>query len=144
MYSLTVPPVVTLEKNLQSLGTSRDTAELRQSLWVTHSMWNVTMYSTSNLRYLYFTVGLPFHNTLHLHSTAFHREILYFYFITSSRQLKLLVTLQIKILCNKIRHLTTKPYTTINHLSSIFIQTFHGFSISIVTLCSFSFCLRLQ
>jgi len=32
-----VPPVVTLEKNLQSLGTSRDTEELRQSLWVTHT-----------------------------------------------------------------------------------------------------------
>lgn len=32
---LNYSPVVTLEKNLQSLGTSRDTAELRQSLWVT-------------------------------------------------------------------------------------------------------------
>lgn len=33
-FVFSLPPVVTLEKNLQSLGTSRDTAELRQSLWV--------------------------------------------------------------------------------------------------------------
>lgn len=37
LYCSIVPPVVTLEKNLQSLGTSRDTAELRQSLWVTRT-----------------------------------------------------------------------------------------------------------
>lgn len=37
-----LPLVVTLEKNLQSLGTSRDTAELRQSLWVNSFGWMET------------------------------------------------------------------------------------------------------
>ena len=54
LYSLIVPPVVTLEKNLQSLGTSRDTAELRQSLWVTHThrLLNVTECNYSLLQYI--------------------------------------------------------------------------------------------
>ncbi|XP_023274773.1 t-SNARE domain-containing protein 1 isoform X2 [Seriola lalandi dorsalis] len=41
--------VVTLEKNLQSLGTSRDTAELRQSLHSTQQQTNKVITSTSQL-----------------------------------------------------------------------------------------------
>uniref|UniRef100_A0A672KCY0 t-SNARE coiled-coil homology domain-containing protein n=1 Tax=Sinocyclocheilus grahami TaxID=75366 RepID=A0A672KCY0_SINGR len=41
--------VVTLEKNLQSLGTSRDTAELRQSLHSTQQQTNKAITSTSQL-----------------------------------------------------------------------------------------------
>ncbi|XP_042628871.1 t-SNARE domain-containing protein 1-like isoform X2 [Cyprinus carpio] len=41
--------VVTLEKNLQSLGTSRDTAELRQSLHSTQQQTNKLITSTSQL-----------------------------------------------------------------------------------------------
>ncbi|KAF3691505.1 t-SNARE domain-containing protein 1 [Channa argus] len=41
--------VVTLEKNLQSLGTSRDTAELRQTLHSTQQQTNKVITSTSQL-----------------------------------------------------------------------------------------------
>ncbi|CAL8287440.1 unnamed protein product [Merluccius merluccius] len=41
--------VVTLEKSLQSLGTSRDTAELRQSLHATQQQTNKVITSTSQL-----------------------------------------------------------------------------------------------
>uniref|UniRef100_A0A8C1CIX4 t-SNARE Domain Containing 1 n=1 Tax=Cyprinus carpio carpio TaxID=630221 RepID=A0A8C1CIX4_CYPCA len=41
--------LVTLEKNLQSLGTSRDTAELRQSLHSTQQQTNKVITSTSQL-----------------------------------------------------------------------------------------------
>ncbi|XP_034467634.1 t-SNARE domain-containing protein 1 isoform X2 [Hippoglossus hippoglossus] len=41
--------VVTLEKNLQALGTSRDTAELRQSLHSTQQQTNKVITSTSQL-----------------------------------------------------------------------------------------------
>ncbi|MEQ2280351.1 hypothetical protein AMECASPLE_018820 [Ameca splendens] len=41
--------VVTLEKSLQSLGTSRDTAELRQSLHSTQQQTNKVITSTSHL-----------------------------------------------------------------------------------------------
>ncbi|XP_013876255.1 t-SNARE domain-containing protein 1 [Austrofundulus limnaeus] len=41
--------VVTLEKNLQSLGTSKDTSELRQSLHTTQQQTNKVITSTSHL-----------------------------------------------------------------------------------------------
>uniref|UniRef100_A0A3Q2DWB1 t-SNARE domain-containing protein 1-like n=1 Tax=Cyprinodon variegatus TaxID=28743 RepID=A0A3Q2DWB1_CYPVA len=48
-WCLFVSSVVSLEKSLQSLGTSRDTAELRQSLHSTQQQTNKVITSTSQL-----------------------------------------------------------------------------------------------